>query len=210
MLALQLEFAGLMRLARKQRWLPLHVVMAGRAIRCGPPFLIFAGHKLPMMNVFVAVLALFVLNGLGEIVVLVALRTGEFRVPAVQRKLRPAVIEPSRWQARLPSARGVAALAGGRHAVHLGIHKRAFMRIRVAILASGESQSFIARAGFTRLGPMAFFAGSIHMQPGERELRAIVIETVRGLPRILRVAAQTLAAKLAFVFVLMTGETFFR
>lgn len=75
-LAFEFERARLMHLASVERRLPLQIVVARGAVRRGLAGLIFSRRELAMMNVFVAIAAFFMLDGLGKIVVLVALRAG--------------------------------------------------------------------------------------------------------------------------------------
>ena len=124
-------------------------------------------------------------NGFGEIVVLMALRTGEFRVLAMKGKLGAAMIETGNTRNRFPASGGVATLAG----TGLSIYERTMMRIGMAILTLAKNQPFILGGRLTRLWPMAFFARGIDVQSGEWKLRAAVLETVGRLPGVLRVAA---------------------
>ena len=88
MFAFELERALLVRLAREQRRLELHFVMAGVAVCAGG-----AAFELAVMNVFVAIAAERVRHRSAEIVVLVALRAGRFGMLPVQRKLGLVVIK---------------------------------------------------------------------------------------------------------------------
>lgn len=84
----------------------------------------------------------------------------------MERKLGAAVVETRRRAARFPAASCMAALASACLPIHFRGREGAFVRIDVAILASGKRQALIVGGGFSRIRAVAFFAGYILMQTG--------------------------------------------
>ena len=122
-----------------------------------------------------------------EIIILVALRAGRFRMFAVQRKFGLVVIEVTGGEDRFPPRSRMACLAGASEGCIL---KSAMVRIGVAILAIGKSQALVMRSGFTGRGPMTLRAGYILMKSSERIGSAQMIKTRGRFPGVLIVAAQ--------------------
>ena len=171
-----------MHFTREERRLELQLVMAGVTVRAG-----CAVFELAVMNIFVAIAAQGVRHRSTEVITLVALRAIRFRVFPMQRKPGFIVIEAASGQECLPARRRVAGLA---RALKRCILKSATVRIGVAVLTIGKSQTLVMRGGFTGLGSVTPSAGDVLMQPGERKTGAGMIEALGRLPYILIVATQ--------------------
>ncbi len=98
----------------------------------------------------------------------------------------------------LPAA-GVVALVAGFLQAHIA--KRTAMWIRVAALTTVSEESRELHGAFSRAGRMALHAGYRLVLAGECEVRAVMIETLRGFPCILGVAIGALLAQLASMLV---------
>jgi len=134
-------------------------------------------------------------NRLFKIAVGVTLNTIDLRVFPKQRKLCLRVIELLPRNDFLPASRGVAGFTR--------LREGSMMRIRVAVAAFCERDSGESRFAAGLRGRVAFFACDLRMQPGQREMRRVVIKFCSGFPIHVVVTLQTVLAKLAVMRILM-------
>ena len=183
-----------------KRRLEVLFVMAGCTVAASD-----ARRELALMNIFVAVGTKCVRNRFAEIAAGVALKTGHVGVFAQQRKLGSIVIEARVRFKRLPSRRHMAiGAASGEGSVLKG----PFVRIGVAVVATCITQLAIVRERLTGGRLMASRTTGGRMFPRKRVNRLVVVEQLRRLPYILRMAGCAFRAKLALVRILMTLRTF--
>ena len=194
-LAFQWEKALLMLFAGVQRRLEAGFGVARGAIAPRRP-----ARELAFVHVLMAIGALFVRDGLLEIGVLMAHETAGFGVFPMQWKLGQVVIESRLGSHGFPGSRYMAGLAG---AFECRIHEGAAVRIAVAVLATGKTQSLVAGRSTSRRGCVALHALDVLMPPRQRIRRTAVIEARGRLPGVLGMAVRALVAELRPVRILM-------
>jgi len=186
---------------RKRGRFPAFHAVAARAFAVVRP-----GEELASVYVLVAGLAEFVRNRRLEVGAMMALRATHIEVSSNQRVFRFRMIE-----GLFDVAQGLpirVAMAGGAICA-----QRAFMRVLMTVLASGEGDAGIANAGLGsirgRLFLMAFGAGSGAVRTGQRELCRRVVETSNFLPLRESVALRAICSRLTVVFVLVARQALY-
>ena len=147
------------------------------------------------MGVFVAVHAFRKLQRLFEISFGVALDAVDLRMLAEKREFRLRMVELLILRYFLPPRSCVARLAR--------LREGAMVRVVVAVAAFREGHSGKSRLTAGHFQSVAFFAGNLRVQSGERESRFAVIEFLRCFPIHKVVALKTVLSELSFVRVLM-------
>src|SRR5579862_5839991 len=113
----------------------------------------------------------------------------------IQRKWRLRMVELKFTGQLLPAARRMARFAA--------LLKLTPVRIGMTRRALGESNIAKTSGAARRVRLMAFFAGDVRMEPGQRESRLGVIEGLGRFPVLHVVASRALRTKLTFVRIAM-------
>jgi hypothetical protein len=200
MFSFQGEGALFMGLFVKQRGFESLLVMTGAAIGAGD-----AGLELSLVHVLMAIRAAFERQMPVVVAVLVAFGAGRLRVFALQRVFGGAVIEVLVGMIDFPAAGNVARFAS---AAEPGFLESAAVGVHVAVLATAKFESLEEDRLSLRSRLVALLAGDRLMLTGEGVVGSVVIETVRGLPGILRMAARAIGPLLPLVHVLVAGNAF--
>ena len=161
----------LMRFHRKEGgFIPVFVVATGALSPVG------ALCKLVLVGIrCVTVCTSFVRNGAAEIAVAVTFDTGHGRVLAAQRVTSPIVVKRGNHLNRPPSASRVAILAV--------VSKGPMMRIHMASTALGEGEPSVLDLEVGSLSsPVAFLAGNLAVQAGQRKCRPLMVKATGGFP----------------------------
>ena len=177
----------------KQGRLPTFQVVAFRALA-----LFRAALKLALVRIrLVAIVAVREWNLLLEVAVHMARHAGNLGVLANQRIFRFGMIKIKSGQHCLPTAGGVAGIAG--------FLEFPLVRVTMAGSAGVELHISIARRPARRIRLVTLFAGHFRMQAGKRVSSFGMVEIFGGLPVFYIVTLGAFVAELAFVRILVAG-----
>jgi len=182
-----------MHLAIKQGRFELRLVMARRTVAASRP-----RRELLVVRIFMTALAAFMLNRKMEVHTPMTLGTGQRSVLLHKFELRQVVIEIPAGLILLPATGAMARIATP---AELRLLKRAPMRILMATLASCKHYA-TETPGL--LLYMAFLARNRLVHTCQRKLGLRMQEPRGRFPSLLRMALQTVCAKLAPMWLHMT------